>query len=416
MRLLRAFITRSSRRTLWTSVTATARTTDECIQQAASVVQKDPHVCVALVSKSFPDYKSVTKQLATRLRSKYTIGCVVDHVPGTKHGISLLLGDTDVVPFHVPDNSERHKVRNISVGRWGSVEDFDRLRFQGNKLNENGWDAFNTISRPAHQVALPSTLQSQTGTPSFVFLASDNEPDQLLNALDHHFPQTPKIGVIGSSTPFITGEPYALFCQEEMLGGGIVGFASYNDVPVDVQVNHSALETLGEPLTITRCRGNIILDLDQAGATGLLLALIQQGQSARIAKEQEFYLGIYPPGQSDTSDPSKMTVNRITSGDPSRGNMAVDTTADLQVGQIVQFMKRRPCDDQAVSAKENVAVFGVVDQDQTIDAKPLQLPASPKVLPGVFGAGSENGIIVGRPGLASQILDVPYSVAELHTK
>ena len=50
-----------------------------------------------------------------------------------------------------------------------------------------------------------------------------------------------------------------------------------------------------------RCRGNIILDLDQAGATGLLLELIQQGQSARIAKDQEFYLGIYPTDSDDSS-------------------------------------------------------------------------------------------------------------------
>lgn len=53
-----------------------------------------------------------------------------------------------------------------------------------------------------------------------------------------------------------------------------------------------------------RCRGNIILDLDQAGATGLLLELIRQGQNARIAKDQEFYLGIYPPGTKDPSQAS----------------------------------------------------------------------------------------------------------------
>ncbi|KAI9490806.1 hypothetical protein BDB00DRAFT_836199 [Zychaea mexicana] len=399
------------RRSLWTSATATARTTEECIQQAASKLSmKDPNVCVALVSKTFPDYRAVTKQLAAHFNAKYTIGCVVDHVPGVKHGISLLLGDTDCVPFHIPDSQQREKVRTISVGRWGRVEDFDRLRFQGNKLNDDGWDAFNTISRPAHQVALPSTLQTRSETPSFVFMASDNEPDQLLHALDHHFPDIPKIGVIGASTPFITGEPYALFCNQELLGGGIVGFASYNDQPIsEIQVEHSALEPLGEPLTITRCRGNIILDLDQAGATGLLLALIQQGQSARIAKDQEFYLGVYPPCSDDSS---KMAVNRITSGDPSRGNMSVDTTADLQVGQRVQFMKRRPCDVKHVAAEK--LAFGVVDQDHTIDAKPLQISDTPKVLSDVFGAASENGVIVGRPGLSSQILDVPYSVVKLH--
>ncbi|KAI9243906.1 hypothetical protein BDA99DRAFT_529700 [Phascolomyces articulosus] len=403
-----------SQRTLWTTVTATGRTTDECIQQATHKLSsfKDPSLCVALVSKSFPDYRAVTQQLTSHVHATYTIGCVVDHVPGMHHGISVLVGDTDCVPFHIPDSPERHKVRSISVGRWGRVEDFDRLRFQGNTLNEEGWDAFSTISQPANQVALPSTLQKQSGVPSFVFMASDNEPDQLLHALDHHFPDTAKIGVIGASTPFITGEPYALFCQKEMLGGGIVGFASYNDRPItDIQVGHTSLEPLGDLLTITRCRGNIILDLDQAGATGLLLELIQRGQNARIAKDQEFYLGIYP---IDSDDTNKMTVNRITSGDPSRGNMSIDTTADLKVGQRVQFMKRRASDDnQPIVPGENMIV-GVVDQDHTIDAKPIELPETSKVITDVFGGASENGVIVGRPGLSSQILNVPYSVAKLN--
>ena len=62
-----------------------------------------------------------------------------------------------------------------------------------------------------------------------------------------------QVGVIGASTPFITGEPYALFCQQEILGGGIVGFASYNDQPVkELEVKHTSLEPLGDLLTITR--------------------------------------------------------------------------------------------------------------------------------------------------------------------
>ena len=38
-----------------------------------------------------------------------------------------------------------------------------------------------------------------------------------------------------------------------MLGGGIVGFASYNDQPVkELEVKHTSLEPLGDLLTITR--------------------------------------------------------------------------------------------------------------------------------------------------------------------
>ena len=75
-------------------------------------------------------------------------------------------------------------------------------------------------------------------------------------------------------------------------------------------------------------------------------------------------------------------------------------------------MKRRASDDVHIPAEK--MVFGVVYQDHTIDAKPIQLPDTPKVLLDVFGGASENGVIVGRPGLASQILDVPYSVAKLN--
>ncbi|KAJ8664027.1 hypothetical protein O0I10_000305 [Lichtheimia ornata] len=379
----------------WTKWTTAGPTIEACIAHGGRI-STPPHVCVALVSKSFPDYTAVTRSIAEYLRPTYTIGCVVDHVPGVKHGISLMTtSDERVVPFHVPDSPERHKIRNISVGRWG------RQDLTGE------WIQFGSISKPSQEFRLPSTLQQQKEHPSFVFVASDNEPDQLLHSLDHHFPQSTKIGIIGASTPFVTGNPFALFCQQEMLSAGMVGFAAYdNNMGQDISIEHPSLETLGEPMTITRCRGNIILDLDQAGATGLLLELIKQGQSARIAKDQEFYLGIYPPG---TQDPSQMSVNRVTSGDPSRGNMSIDTTADLQVGQIVQFMKRKPIEHPVLGTGDSI--FGVVDKDHTIDTHRVAMPQEAKSLPDVFGGASENGIIVGRPGLASSILDVPYSIA-----
>ena len=74
-----------------------------------------------------------------------------------------------------------------------------------------------------------------------------------MQSLDHHFPQSTKIGVIGASTPFVTGQPFALFCQQEMLSAGMVGFAAYDDhLGQDISIEHPSLETLGEPMTITR--------------------------------------------------------------------------------------------------------------------------------------------------------------------
>lgn len=89
-----------------------------------------------------------------------------------------------------------------------------------------------------------------------------------------------------------------------------------------------------------RARGNVILDLDDKGATRLLLDLINK---VNVSKDEEFYLGIFSKNGNDK------TVARITSGDPARGNMSVDTTLDLYEGQYVQFMKKKPLQKQSIN-------------------------------------------------------------------
>lgn len=73
-------------------------------------------------------------------------------------------------------------------------------------------------------------------------------------------------------------------------------------------------------------------------------------------------------------------------------------------------MKRKSIEHPVLGTGDGI--FGVVDKDHTIDTHRLALPQETKSLPDVFGGASENGIIVGRPGLASSILDVPYSIAK----
>ncbi|RCH86909.1 hypothetical protein CU098_000118, partial [Rhizopus stolonifer] len=112
------------------------------------------------------------------------------------------------------------------------------------------------------------------------------------------------------------------------------------------------------------------------------------------------------------SSEENVTVSRITSGDPSRGNMSVDTTADLQVGQTVQFMRKKPLTSENVSSDpigKDKIVFGVSSKDYTIDSSPVQIPDEASVLPDVFGGVSENGVVVGRSNIPSEVLDVPFS-------
>lgn len=325
-------------RSIWTSLTSTGSSIEECVQVSVeSLKNKEaPDVCVILASKSFTlnHYRSLIKELSKTLKPAVLLGGVVDRVPQVDHGISLLLGyDEKVVPLTIEDSQDRLKIRSTSVGRWGRVDDLERLKFQSDHIDKaGGWKGV-SVSTPVQAFQLPPGL-SKLANPSFVFTISDNEPDQLLQTLDHHYPSVPKIGVIGASTPFVTGTPYTLFEGDQLMGSGIVGFASYSKATErkKMKVHHAAMEKMGEPVKITRCRGNIILDLDEGGATGLLLKLIQDGRN-RISKDEEFYLGVYPPGEQGEEN---ATVSRITSGDPGRGNMSVDTTADLQVGQTVQ--------------------------------------------------------------------------------
>jgi small ligand-binding sensory domain FIST len=321
-------------RSYWTKLTSTGSTVEECLQVSlASLKNKKPDVCVVLASKSFSfkHYQNLTRELRNKLKPTILLGGVIDRVPHVDHGISLLLGfDEHIVPFAIEDSDSRLKIRSVSVGRWGRKEEKDRIQLQSDHIDKFGWDNFGSVSTPAQTYQLPAGI---IDPPSFVLTVSDNEPDELLQALDHHFPQVPKVGIIGASTPFVTGTPYTLFNSKKMMGSGIVGFASYGNAIKDMKISHAALEKMGEPVTITRCRGNIILDLDEGGATGLLLRLIQGGP--KLSKDEEFYLGVYPPNEDQSSE-SNVTVSRITSGDPSKGNMSVDTTVDLQVGQVVQ--------------------------------------------------------------------------------
>ncbi|KAI9264580.1 hypothetical protein EDC94DRAFT_539242 [Helicostylum pulchrum] len=407
----RILATPKNTRSIWTGLTTSGSSIEECVQTSVESLKTDkaPDVCVVLASKSFSlgHYQTLIQELHKNLKPDLLLGGVVDRVPQVDHGISIWLGyDEKVVPFTIEDSQDRLKIRSISVGRWGRSEETERLKFQSDHIDKVGWKDFGSVSTPVQDFELPPGL---TEKPSFVFTISDNEPDQLLQSLDHHYPDVSKVGIIGASTPFVTGEPYTLFKGNSIMGSGIVGFASYGDKKGKVSLSHEAMEKLGKPVKITRCRGNIILDLDEGGATGLLLKLIQGGP--KLSKDEEFYLAVYPPNEDEKSE-CNVTVSRITSGDPGRGNMSVDTTADLQIGQTVQFLRKKCLEFKNVSSDPielDEIVFGVSSKDHTIDAAPVKIPKGASVISDVFGGVSENGVIVGRSNIPSEVLDVPFS-------
>ncbi|KAI8071524.1 hypothetical protein BC940DRAFT_316760 [Gongronella butleri] len=424
----------SQHRSLWIGHTGTGPTLDSSVDACLAPIlgqlakHQRPTVCVALMSKSFVsgDYERAMSKVEDALQGQDTavarplvLGCVVDRVPEYESGVSLLIGvDEQVQPFHVAHDPHAPRIRTISVGRWGAVQDFDRFKYQGNALDKQGWAAFDSISQPPTSNASPDAVfDALPPNANFCWLMSDREPESALQAVDNKFADAQKMGIVASSTPFVTGTPHWMYFQGTVVPAGTIGFASYASekntpatrAPLPSSLAHPALEPMGAPVAITRVRGNVILDLDDQGATAMLLDLIHGAKHTN--KDESFYLAIQPfhDATADT------VVARITSGDPARGNMAVDTTLDLHVGQKVQFLQKTTDavtpTDLLRHAPQDAMVFGTVDLDHTIDVHPPSPHADTRVS-AIFGATSENGLLLGAPGQPTLLHQVPF--ASLH--
>ena len=172
-------------------------------------------------------------------------------------------------------------------------------------------------------------------------------------------------------TPFITGLDHTLFSTDSILSAGISGifmrantfFTFDNDKRFsllqqqdekNIEIYHPDLAYVSDWMTITSCRGNIILTLDDASAARSLLSAINASRSNDSTQYKEDETSLYLEVQfnsNDTQDAHTLSnssplysmpasldnkVYRITSGDPSKGTLAVDTLKDLQNGMKVR--------------------------------------------------------------------------------
>ncbi|CAG8544637.1 14225_t:CDS:10, partial [Dentiscutata heterogama] len=122
-----------------------------------------------------------------------------------------------------------------------------------------------------------------------------------------------------------------------------------------------------------------------------------------LSKETEYYLGIYDV--ENKLDESMLMVNKILSGDPVRGNMAIDTTKNLKNGQFIKFMYRKDYSkfESIPKVSNNNSINLVL---ATSDKEEMDFSASSPTLntifteKNIFGGISENGIIVGKGAIS----------------
>ncbi|CAI2170378.1 8657_t:CDS:2 [Funneliformis geosporum] len=422
---------------LLTTLSAHHTSAKEAIDSLICSSTKEYDICLVFASRTYEpkDIEIIPQYLHSKLKPKFLGGCVVDKIYGNNnnngHGISLLLGnrkknDTRFDGFSINiEGSKRHQYKSNSVGRWKNLDDFKDKNGEFSNLFDI--KKFQSISSVPNEFDLPeelNRLKNNNISPDLILLASDSEPYQFLESLDHHFPTTKKIGIIGTSTPFLTGRPFSLFHNNSVLSRGIIGVAiTDKSFKNQLQVDHPSLNAVGDPLRITSCRGNIILELDGTNPTRLLLNRLQSGDDKRIlSKETEFYLGLYDHNDKDNQlNESNLMINKISSGDPVRGNMAVDTTMDLKEGQFVKFFYRKKEFDATLLKNQLEDDVEIKIAMSTLDRDNLDPIAISNLLKNnnknIFGAIGENGIIIGKGKNVNNgitwVCDIPYSTALL---
>lgn len=114
-----------------------------------------------------------------------------------------------------------------------------------------------------------TNISNKSTVSSFLYL-SDGAPEGLLNSLGLHFPVASQvcstrtnpqfcfrltelqIGLIGSSTPFITGRPFTLFQGSSIYSDGAVGLAIFNQESQRTSVNFKNVRAVSRPMEVTQ--------------------------------------------------------------------------------------------------------------------------------------------------------------------
>ncbi|KAG6831329.1 hypothetical protein H0H92_011244 [Tricholoma furcatifolium] len=270
---------------------------------------------------------SLVKRLTTLTSS--TLGCLsAPLVP--KHvscSLAFLPSETGAVPFRssIPGREAPQ------VGRWHKFRYKDSDTNTGPPREFSSWADVWAGTKTQARETLPLSLQGLSKDPTGIVYFSDKAPEGLLSALNA-FPGTSSLGLIASSTPFITGRPVTLFHNDAIYSDGALGVALTTPL-TPPKTGFEGARPISPRMTITEREGNMINALDDSNPAQLLLTAIRKSgmdmDAAGSFKDDEtFLLG--------TENPTVMY--RITAGDPSRGFISIEPqNVAPPVGTAVQY-------------------------------------------------------------------------------
>ncbi|KAF8886103.1 hypothetical protein CPB85DRAFT_1420049 [Mucidula mucida] len=211
--------------------------------------------------------------------SKNSVGCLA----APTHGpdlitCSLAFFDADSC---IPFRSTIAGTPIPQVGRWHSFRKKDEL---SDSLENVDWE--DVWSRRTSTDPLPDELQGVEYPPDInaVVYFTDSSSQGLTSSLSQ-LPNAARLGLIATSTPFITGRPFTLFHNSNIYDSGAVGLALINRPRLTSTLDFLGLSALSEPMTVTQSKGNLVNTLDGRNPTQLLLdALKKKGMNVATSR------------------------------------------------------------------------------------------------------------------------------------
>ncbi|RDB16060.1 hypothetical protein Hypma_003478 [Hypsizygus marmoreus] len=287
------------------------------------------------------------------------------------------------------------------VGRWHAFRNKDEAPTQNHAPPEGAFNWADIWDGSAGGVLLPPSLQQiGPGDVSEVVYFSDNSPEGLSNSLQLKGGQ--QLGLIATSTPFVTGRPVTLFHNRDIYDSGAVGI-----VIKRLQKGRARTRTeflgaipLSSPMTVTHCEGNLVNSLDGSNPTQLLLNAIQKSgmemdASGSFKNDEKFLLGTIRSGMLGQ-------IYNITAGDPHRGSISLESQNAPMAGTQVQFFHRPKSTIVKAPTRSSLSSINSIQfltaPETTLEANTDQAEEteSVKIISNTFLASSENGFIICR--------------------
>jgi small ligand-binding sensory domain FIST len=202
----------------------------------------------------------------------------------------------------------------------------------------------------------------RTEEPQFVLLADpfSVRPEALLGGLDYAFPGAAKIGGLasGATSPGLN----ALFLDSEVHNSGIVGVALTGNVVVDTVVAQGC-KPVGSLMQVTRCRDNLVYELDGRTAFSAIEELFEgMDERDRALAVRSLFVGIVMDEFQEEPKAGDFLIRNLIGIDPKGGAVAVGER--LQDGMRVCFHLR----DAETSAEDLHTVLASYEDVSERDA------------------------------------------------